>query len=612
MVKRRIRAFKHSFSYVPAVLTVAALAGLMLLAAQLFFTNFGAQLLKEFGFKTRVYFYKGQQVFSSDQVEFPVMLSPTDRTLYREIYALQKKNKWSQADAEIKRLQNPILVGHVLKQRYIKTNYVATPEELKEWVESYSDHPDAHKVYKLATKKDPNLASLAKEFGTDYLFGYGDSNGLSGHAEYYLGRSYWGKRTTAYNLWKRVHRYVRSGRITSAYQILQSAAARDSLKDNERYLAQWAVATGYFAYGKNRLAYMLAVESADKVGKTHPPVYWTAGIVAWKLGSWEEAARQFSKLAASEKVSRWERSAGAFWAYRAYKELGKPKKASEMLAIAVQYPRTFYGLIANIAAGSEPQYTWQWEPLDEAQKEKLLKIPTVRRALAFLEIDKRHEAEKELRRLFPKMPLETKRALLAFVREVHLPALQVRMARMISSDKNGYFDHALYPIPHWGPRDDFSTDPALIFALMRQESGFNTGANSQVGARGLMQMMPSTAKFIAEKNNLEYDRDRLLDPEYNVTLAQDYLEFLLGHSLIDKNLFYLLAAYNAGHNKLAKWLKEDDYNDPLLFIESIPSKETRNFIEQSMTNYWIYRIRFGRDVDSLENVLDERWPLYED
>jgi len=98
-----------------------------------------------------------------------------------------------------------------------------------------------------------------------------------------------------------------------------------------------------------------------------------------------------------------------------------------------------------------------------------------------------------------------------------------------------------------------------------------------------------------------------------LTLGQRLIRMLLDSDQIQGNLIMMSAAYNAGQGNLGKWERRAQYrNDPLLFIESIPSRETRSFIERVLTNYWIYRHRMGLSSPSLDAIAEGGWPLYSD
>ena len=128
-----------------------------------------------------------------------------------------------------------------------------------------------------------------------------------------------------------------------------------------------------------------------------------------------------------------------------------------------------------------------------------------------------------------------------------------------------------------------------------------------------MQLMPRTASFIGRDRSLQRrsGRDRLFDPELNIELGQRYVAHLLKNPRVGSNLFRLTAAYNGGPGNLGRWQKRMNYdNDPLLFIESLPARETRLFIERVLTNLWIYRERLGQPAPSLDALAAGDWPSY--
>ena len=128
---------------------------------------------------------------------------------------------------------------------------------------------------------------------------------------------------------------------------------------------------------------------------------------------------------------------------------------------------------------------------------------------------------------------------------------------------------------------------------------------SRAGARGLMQLMPSTASAIAGHS------PDLRNPVVNLTLGQEYMRRLLADPSVNNNLFMMAIAYNAGPGMLAKWRAADGTSDPLLFIEGLPKIETRNFVEHVMANIWIYQERFGQETPTLDHVAAGGWPIYQ-
>lgn len=145
-------------------------------------------------------------------------------------------------------------------------------------------------------------------------------------------------------------------------------------------------------------------------------------------------------------------------------------------------------------------------------------------------------------------------------------------------------------------------DPLIVISLIRQESAFNPEATSRVGAKGLMQLMPATAKRFNRKIKVKH----LSDPSTNVALGTKYLKQLF--TKFDGNLIYTLASYNAGENRIDRWKKEIFRNeDPLATIESIPYEETRNYVKLIYRNKFFYSLLSNRSV--LTTPLDETFKV---
>jgi len=349
-------------------------------------------------------------------------------------------------------------------------------------------------------------------------------------------------------------------------------------------------------------------------------INWIAGLAAWRLGEFDEAAVFFETLAMADNVAGWNAAAAAYWAARVHLKQQRPDRSSPLLRRAADYPRTFYGLLAQRALGLQPDIDFGSHRLAPQLTARLDRSPVGGRALALLQLGDREAAESELVNAGEWGDPEMGEALLALAQHAKMPALAYRMGSQLvrasgsSEDNAAALDAALFPIPPWQPQNGFTVDRALIYAMMRQESGFNTQAMSPDGARGLMQLMPRTASYMAQDRRYHRGkaRNELFEPSLNMELGQRYIAYLLEHERVQGDLFRLTTAYNGGPGNLGKWertIKADD--DPLLFIEALPSKETRLFIERVLTNLWIYRQRLGQPAPSLERLAGGNWPRYE-
>ncbi len=133
-------------------------------------------------------------------------------------------------------------------------------------------------------------------------------------------------------------------------------------------------------------------------------------------------------------------------------------------------------------------------------------------------------------------------------------------------------------------------DPLLVLSLIRQESAFDSNAHSVAGARGLMQVMPATARHIASVR-----RDRLWDPRTNVEVGTKYLRHRLER--YDGDVELTLAAYNAGFSRVDRWIKRYPLEDKLLFVDLIPFRETREYVSSILRNYFWYTQLYGAPAD---------------
>jgi soluble lytic murein transglycosylase-like protein len=127
-----------------------------------------------------------------------------------------------------------------------------------------------------------------------------------------------------------------------------------------------------------------------------------------------------------------------------------------------------------------------------------------------------------------------------------------------------------------------------------------------------MQLMPGTAKFAAKRAGVKgVNAASIGKPEVSIALGQSYIEYLAETPEVGGSLFPLIAAYNAGPGAVGRWNEARVGDDPLLFIETLPSRETRDLIERVAADYWIYKMRLGEPPPSLDDVSANRWPRYE-
>jgi len=533
-------------------------------------------------------------------------LGPRDVELYRSLWELQDKGDWKTADRLIKQLENPILLGHVQYLRYMHpTKYRSRYSELRTWLNAYADHPNARNVYRLAKRRQGKARAPKRPLGDT---GKSADNGLQTPDKARTSR----ESRTVRQFRSRFYSDVRHTRLTKAGKDLFSIVEKNLLSPDEIGSLGGRLARAWYDYGNDVKALDIATRAAEHSKRHNFAPHWIAGLSAWRQGDCLRAGEHFAEIAHTTDVNDDILASGAFWAARANLVCEKPEEAYPHLRQAALYDFTFYGQIAARQLHIMPKRDWNDYELNESDWTTIKEQKAVRRAVALLQIGEAELADREVRAAWKHGKAENFWPLIKLATSLDLPESQVRIAESRPHKEKAPLS-ALYPEPGWQPNEGFSMDRALVYALIRQESRFASWAKSHAGARGLMQVMPRTASFIAKDRKLVRDRERrLYDPEFNMSLGQRYLVYLTDHDVTYGNLFMVLAAYNGGPGNLSRWIKRIDFkDDPLLFIESIPRLETRNYIEYVMSNYWLYRSRFGQDTPSLDAVASGAWPTYE-
>lgn len=350
-----------------------------------------------------------------------------------------------------------------------------------------------------------------------------------------------------------------------------------------------------FYSGDPRTAFHLAVNVGER---------WIAGLSAWRLQDYGQAHDYFAQVAHDPDEDPWLRAAGAYWAARSAVALGDSVSANAFLRMAAQAPQTFYGMIAErqvrmlraeaptgqltLAAFRTPA------PDPELQLIRFVESdPRAHRAAALAQIGLAEEARQEYR------------AGLALARTTaEREAWNSLIAALGASDVAGsakpkYLTLGDYQTPLLAPKNGFTVDRALVYAIVRQESSFNPRAVSHAGAMGLMQLMPASAAFATGDRSLRSRPKKLFDPATNLRAGQDYLSYLMDRG-VGSDLLRTIAAYNAGPGAVLKTIDMVGDDDPLLLIECLPALETRNYVEKVMTAYWNYKRIFGEETRTLD------------
>jgi soluble lytic murein transglycosylase len=533
--------------------------------------------------------------------ELPTVLSDEERDRYRRIFQAQASGQWAAADGEIAQVKDKVLMGYVGAQRLLAPSHQASYDQLAQWLQDYNDHPDAPAVYRLALARRPKGAS--GDLTPSSFVGTAQPSPTFAAARTVNGAD----AARAAELRVQLQQMSVDGGFNAAFALLDQKATVDVLGAPEVELWRGRIRTRAVEADSQRGVQV-------PVDVTAPPdANWSAGLAAFQSGNMAEAARRFELVAdaAPDQVSSWTLAAGAFWAARTNLLAGNPQKFAPYLKRAALHGRTFHGLVAQKMLGMQIVPDLGLPPLDRRRADLLKNDRAGRRALALFQLGASTAAERELFAASLDADPKYIETILAVAQKAVLPGLSVRIgnAAWDQRDKIAGYDSAMYPVPSWQPMQGFSVDKALVFGFMRQESAFNAKARSYVGAMGLMQLMPATARIVTNKFAPETAGGDPWDPSVNMSLGQAYIGSLLND--VDNNLVRTVAAYNGGPGNVARWDSALNASaDPLLYIATIPLNETRDFVHKVMANYWMYQIRLGQPTPSLDQIAAHEWPRY--
>jgi soluble lytic murein transglycosylase len=532
------------------------------------------------------------------------VLSNRDAALYRASFAAQEKADWHFAEQALAQVKDKRLTGHILADRYLRRGM--TLAEAKEWFAAYSDLPEAPELYAAAKNiRGFKSASIKKPQSVAW-------QGINGFSSPTVFRSTNDNEQNALKrgLAAKVNTALRSGAPQKAADALNTALGRGELPIAQAGDFSSRTAAALFYNGETESARKMAHAAAEA---GIPLGYWIEGLAAWKQRDFGSAARSFAKLAALPDLTSWNKASASYWAYRANSRLGDKNQAYKWLAEAANHPHTFYGAMASRLMGHKIERSWKMPELNQAAIDQLSSKPEGWRALALAQVGRIDLAENSVRRVLSSNGREMQAAALALAEKANMPSLILSLSGVTMAGNGKPFDAALYPLPPWQPRGGFKVDRALIYAIMRHESQFDPDAVSSRGACGLMQLMPATARHIESENYIRRPANsncahRLLDPATNVDMGQKYVRTLAETSMIGDNLLYLLAAYNGGPGNLQRWLGNSDKSDPLLFVESLPIRETRDYVQQVLLHYSMYRSRLSQSETAVLQLAHGEWP----
>ncbi len=376
---------------------------------------------------------------------------------------------------------------------------------------------------------------------------------------------------------------------------------------------------------ERRLIFNLAVragnyESAYKAVTGHGMTSGTNYVEAEFSAGWLALTKMKMPARADEHFAHIQASGSSpitlsrafYWRGRAAEALGDPVAAATFYGDGAQYITTFYGQLAAEKAGLRQIELPREQIPTLSDRARFDSRDVVKATKILIELDRQSLFRTFILTLDDTLQTVEDCALLVDLAATHgEQELAMRVVRAVAQ-RGFILPERGYPVRET-PTVLEGPEAAAIFGITRQESGFDPHVASGVGARGMMQIMPATARSVAKRIGVAYDPNRLNDPDYNMRLGSAYL----GHMINGFSGSYVLAAaaYNAGPGRPAAWVGfcGDPRNtkvDPLDFIECIPFSETRNYVMRVMENVQVYRARLGGGSAPLTLSDDLRRGIY--
>ena len=408
------------------------------------------------------------------------------------------------------------------------------------------------------------------------------------------------------------------GRIDSSLEILSSIKNnKDYLVRPDKWWVERAIMSRALIYkNKYETAYKVASQHSLDKGSEFAEAEWLSGWIALSfLNDPILAVDHFNNFYqnVSYPISL---ARGAYWLGRSYEKIGDKRQSEDWYREATKYLTTYYGQLAFLKINPSQNFELeeQADVKDDYRKyfynKELVKITHL-----LNELNKDKYTKNILRHLANDNIASGSEILAAeLATNISRYDFAIQVSKLASYEKRFHntFNYPIISVPQYVNGRKIP-ETAFILSLIRQESEFDMRANSHVGAQGLMQIMPYTAKLVAKQAKLPYSKSRLTsDPEYNINLGSHYIAGLILQ--YDGAYPFATAAYNAGPKRVKHWKKinKDPQKKQIDFVdwvELIPFKETRNYVQRVMENYNVYRYILEKKPIKMKDFFKDQ-PLF--
>ena len=408
------------------------------------------------------------------------------------------------------------------------------------------------------------------------------------------------------------------GRVDSSVEILLKVKnTKDYLVRPDKWWIEREIISRSLIYKKKyELAYKIASNHSLTEGPKYAEAEWMSGWIALSFLNDPLLAKDhfenfYNNVGYPISVSR-----GAYWLGRSFDKLGKDDLAKKWFQEASKYLTTYYGQLAFLEL--YPNQSFELSKDIEIKKEYrnyFFKKDLVKIVYLLDELDEDKYTKHILRYLADDNIINGSEILAAeLATNIERFDFAIQIAKIASYEKRFHnkFNYPIISTPNYINGRKIP-ETAFILSIIRQESEFDLKANSHAGAKGLMQLMPYTAKLVAKQAKLPYSKSRLTsDPEYNINLGSHYIAGLILE--YDGAYPFAIAAYNAGPKRVRYWKKinknpqknQINYVD---WIELIKFRETRNYVQRVLENYNVYRYILEQKPIKMKNFFKDN-PLF--
>ncbi len=410
----------------------------------------------------------------------------------------------------------------------------------------------------------------------------------------------------------------KKGRVDSSVEILLKIKNdKDYLIMPEKWWIEREIISRALIYKKKyETAYKISSNHGMKEGSDFAAAEWMSGWIALSFLNDPLIAKDHFKNFYNNVNYPISTSRGAFWLGRSYEKLGDREQSRIWYSEAAKYLTTYYGQLAFLKLNPNEKFELNKDMLVDNKYRYIFFNKELVKIIYLLDELKKDKYTKFILRHLANDNIgkgsEVLAAELATSIERYDFAIQISK---ISSYQKRFHNKFNYPIISTPKTINGRKIPesAFILSIIRQESEFDLSANSHAGAKGLMQLMPYTAKLVSKQAKLPYSKSRLTkDPEYNINLGSHYIAGLILQ--YDGVYPFAVAAYNAGPNRVKYWKKlnknpqkkQINYVD---WVELIKFRETRNYVQRVLENYNVYRYILEKKPILMKDFFKEQ-PLF--